>query len=208
MYKIKRLLTSTIALMVLISFFIIFLNDVSANSAPVWNKDDKIVSFFFLFISNLPLNFIYIILLFQIIPKGRKTSKKPISFILSLLGIIFFITIIGAITDIFIANIPNQENGNAIDFNNISHNILFNLPAFFVIFLSFFVPLKLILKQGFFNSISISIIISIINLISWLLLFPKTYEEDVFCFFIGGIYLTSIILGLIFMKWYRKKFNK
>ena len=189
-----------------ISMILMLTSEVSANSAPIYHKEDKMVSFFLLFVSNLPLNFIYMVLFFQIFSKGRSMKISPPKFLLSIIICIVIISFIGAFTDVTMTVIPEKTDIQN-DLNITISKILSNIPALIVIFLSFFIPLVFVLKQSYRNSAIIASSITIINLFSWMLLFPGTYEENSMCLFTLSIYIISIVLGILFYKWYSKNFK-
>ena len=141
--------------------FFFTLDNVKANASPFIDRDEPIRSIFFTFLFNLPLNFFMFIFLFRflyIFKSNRKFSFEPRYFYLLILLCIIIITIVGALIDYNFVKFSVKDT---------NENLKSNLPALFLIFLSFFIPIWLVIKQTIFLSLEISLAITLINYLSW-----------------------------------------
>ena len=118
---------------------------------------------------------------------------------------IITITIVGALIDFYLVAFSDYDAGENENFKILfTNDLLSNIPALSLIFLSFFIPISLVLKQKPILSFGISIFITFINYLSWSLLdnSSATCCPALAIF----MYLLAIAIGLSFIQWYKERY--
>lgn len=193
----------SIIILLLIGLDIATLN-VSANYGPIIDRGNPKLSLIATFLANLPINFFVFIWLFMKIKKNRTLRIEPYRFLQKIILMIFILSIFGSFIDFYL--LPFKPGMDYRD--NVNLCYFGNLPAAFIIFLTYFLLITLYLKQKWKYALTLSVIIGCANYLAWLFIFTRLPNMISLCC-VGMMisYPVSLTGGFYFHRWYTRKYK-